>query len=220
MVLNGGILHIFYKGKVSSWVMKNTKRLYRSESERMIAGVCGGIAEYFDIDPVIVRLIAVALIFVQGIGLLAYLIAWIVIPEAPNGKDKKISGKKLYRSRDDKMIAGVCGGLGDYFDVDSTLVRLLAVVLFFAGIGLIAYLIAWIVVPLEPKGGKKKDKVREDVKEFRVRKKRNWGRGFAVFVGALLVLIGLSSLYSFEVVAPYALLVLGLYLVARSLRWK
>lgn len=48
----------------------------------MIAGVCGGIANYFDADPTIVRLIwAVATIFTGGLGILAYLIAWIIIPE-------------------------------------------------------------------------------------------------------------------------------------------
>jgi phage shock protein C len=56
------------------------KRLYRSRKERMIGGVCGGLAQYFNIDPVIVRIIAVLLIFVNGIGLLAYLIMAIVVP--------------------------------------------------------------------------------------------------------------------------------------------
>ncbi|MCH9030633.1 MAG: PspC domain-containing protein [candidate division Zixibacteria bacterium] len=56
--------------------------------------------------------------------------------------------KRLYRSRTDKVIGGVCGGLADYFDVDPTLVRLLVVLLFLAGgIGVLAYLIAWIVIP-------------------------------------------------------------------------
>ncbi len=69
------------------------KRLYRSRKNRMIAGVCGGIAEYFNIDPVIVRLIAVALFFVGGSALLAYIIAMIVIPYEPfelaGGADKE-----------------------------------------------------------------------------------------------------------------------------------
>ena len=56
------------------------KRLYRSRKNRMLGGVCGGIAEYFEIDPVIVRLIAVALFFVGGSAILAYIIALIVIP--------------------------------------------------------------------------------------------------------------------------------------------
>ncbi len=59
--------------------------------------------------------------------------------------------KKLYRSRKDSKIAGVCGGIAEYFDVDPTIVRLLAVLtIFFGGGGIIAYIIAWIIVPLEP----------------------------------------------------------------------
>jgi len=58
------------------------KRLYRSKKEKIIAGICGGIAEYFDADPTIVRLIwAIATLISLGFGLLAYLIAWIIIPE-------------------------------------------------------------------------------------------------------------------------------------------
>jgi len=59
--------------------------------------------------------------------------------------------KKLYRSRKDSKIAGVCGGIAEYFNVDSTIIRLLAVLtIFFGGGGIIAYIIAWIIVPLEP----------------------------------------------------------------------
>ena len=62
--------------------MSEVKRLYRSSQNRMIAGVCAGIAEYFEVDPTIVRLIAVLLLFV-GIfpAVLAYIIFWIVVPE-------------------------------------------------------------------------------------------------------------------------------------------
>lgn len=60
-----------------------TKRLYRSRKDVMICGVCGGIAEYFDIDPTIVRLIAVVMIFGWGSGLLAYLVGAIIIPKNP-----------------------------------------------------------------------------------------------------------------------------------------
>jgi phage shock protein PspC (stress-responsive transcriptional regulator) len=58
------------------------RRLYRSRDDRMIGGVCGGLAEYFGIDPVIVRIIAVALVFAGGAGVLAYLAAWLLVPEA------------------------------------------------------------------------------------------------------------------------------------------
>jgi phage shock protein PspC (stress-responsive transcriptional regulator) len=59
------------------------KKLYRSRRNRMIGGVCGGIAEYFDIDPVIVRIIAVAFFFMGGSALLAYVLGLIVIPNEP-----------------------------------------------------------------------------------------------------------------------------------------
>jgi phage shock protein C len=59
------------------------KKLYRSRSQRMLAGVCGGVAEYFGIDPTLVRLAAVALCFAGGAGAVAYVVAWIVVPESP-----------------------------------------------------------------------------------------------------------------------------------------
>jgi phage shock protein C len=59
--------------------------------------------------------------------------------------------KKLYRSRKDKMVGGVAGGLGEYFEIDPTLVRIIFVVsLFLGGTGVLAYIILWIVVPEEP----------------------------------------------------------------------
>ncbi|MBS1782486.1 MAG: PspC domain-containing protein [Bacteroidetes bacterium] len=58
------------------------RRLYRNPNDKMLGGVCSGIANYFDIDPVIVRLIMVVLFLTAGIGFLAYIIAWIVIPLA------------------------------------------------------------------------------------------------------------------------------------------
>ncbi|AKB24008.1 Stress-responsive transcriptional regulator [Methanosarcina sp. MTP4] len=58
--------------------------------------------------------------------------------------------KKLYRSRNNRMIFGVCGGIGEYFDVDPTLVRLVWLLFTFWGAGILAYLIAWIIIPEEP----------------------------------------------------------------------
>ncbi|MCM1452859.1 MAG: PspC domain-containing protein [Clostridium sp.] len=60
------------------------KKLYRSNAYKMIGGVCGGLAEYFDIDPTIIRLAWVFLTLWAGFGVLAYIIAWIVIPLNPN----------------------------------------------------------------------------------------------------------------------------------------
>ena len=56
------------------------RRLFRNKSEKMIGGVCAGMAEYFDIDPVLIRLIFVVTAFHGGIGVLAYIILWIVVP--------------------------------------------------------------------------------------------------------------------------------------------
>lgn len=69
---------------------QNTKpaRLYRSRDDRVIAGVAGGIARHLGVDPVLVRLATVALALAAGSGILAYLIAWVIIPEAPrSGED-------------------------------------------------------------------------------------------------------------------------------------
>ncbi|HHW73621.1 MAG TPA: PspC domain-containing protein [Firmicutes bacterium] len=62
-----------------------SKRIYRSR-DRKIGGVCGGIAEYFNIDPTLVRLIWAVLVFAYGTGLLAYILAWIIIPEEPGAR--------------------------------------------------------------------------------------------------------------------------------------
>jgi phage shock protein C len=74
------------------------KKLYRSRTDKMIAGVCGGLAEYFYIDPTLVRLLAVALTLAGGSGILAYIIFWFVVPQrqlnlaAVDGQTQPVSG--------------------------------------------------------------------------------------------------------------------------------
>lgn len=63
------------------------KRLYRSQTHKIIGGVCGGLGEYFDVDPVFVRIIAVLLALATGFGVLAYIVAWIIIPKRELGLD-------------------------------------------------------------------------------------------------------------------------------------
>lgn len=82
--------------------------------------------------------------------------------------------KKLYRSKKDKMVAGICGGIGEYFDVDSTLVRLLTVIfVLLGGAGFVVYIIGWIIIPQTPeqvsdnksdKGEESKEKTKKKVK--------------------------------------------------------
>lgn len=63
--------------------MERTNRLYRSKTSRVFGGVCGGLAEYFDVDPIIIRLLFLVIAFAGGGGVLVYIILWIAIPEKP-----------------------------------------------------------------------------------------------------------------------------------------
>jgi len=75
------------------------KKLYRSRTSSMIAGVCGGLGEYLKVDPTILRVVAVLLIFAKGIGLLAYLIGWIVIPRRPEMEAEVVTSERSELSR-------------------------------------------------------------------------------------------------------------------------
>lgn len=129
------------------------KRLTRLPAAGQLAGVCAGLAAYFGIDVVLVRLAWVILSIVPGGivgGLVAYLVAWAVVPAEP-GVNVVTVGRRLRRSATDVRIAGVCAGIAEYFNTDSTVVRLLwAVLTLFPGaivLGVLAYLLAWIVMP-------------------------------------------------------------------------
>lgn len=228
----------------------STQRLYRSRINKVFAGVCGGMAEYFDVDPVIIRIIFVLLVFFGGSGIFLYIAAIIIIPQKPyspadfeqptgtsterppssgsnarnwfgyilviagglilmgnlgvfdvfdrfdnvfefvfpvllillgmaiiyyrqsqpvsatpdgdahqsgeqtdNQERTQASGtyRQFRRSFTDKKIAGVCGGLARYFDIDPSIIRMLYVVLCLAsfGAGLILYIVLALVVPYD-----------------------------------------------------------------------
>jgi phage shock protein PspC (stress-responsive transcriptional regulator) len=131
--------------------------LTRSRTEGKIAGVCAGLAEYFGVDVTLVRALWLVFSVVPGAvvgGILAYLLAWLVMPDGAATPAVPSSRKRLIRSGTDRKIAGVCGGLAEYFGVDSTPVRLLWLVLsILPGAvvgGLVAYLAAWLIVPRAP----------------------------------------------------------------------
>lgn len=67
----------------------SSRRLFRNPNDRLLGGVCSGVANYFDIDPVIIRLVFAILFFTAGIGLLAYIIAWIIVPVAKTPEDMR-----------------------------------------------------------------------------------------------------------------------------------
>lgn len=58
------------------------RKLYRSQTDRKVAGVCGGLAEYFNVDPTLIRVLFIVLAVCGGAGLVLYLAMWIVVPEA------------------------------------------------------------------------------------------------------------------------------------------
>jgi phage shock protein C len=226
-------------------VAPTTKRLYKSRTSRMIDGVCGGIAEYFGIDPTLVRIAWVLLVFVGGMGILLYIAAMIIMPKSPvtaspgagdsSGKNSKFWGilliavgivllmnnlgvsllthwwhipwgvlfsvllmlagvaflmggrnglqksappvvssadggaapagaapaestgsfaqtsPRLEKSRVDRKIFGVCGGIANHLGVDPTLVRFAFVLGAFAsfGLALLTYILLAIFVPTE-----------------------------------------------------------------------
>ena len=70
------------------------RRLYRSKTQRMLGGVCGGIGEHLDVDPTVIRLVWAVLTLVSvGIGIIAYIIAWIIVPEEGTDDDGTIIPK-------------------------------------------------------------------------------------------------------------------------------
>ena len=78
------------------------KKLYRSEKDYKIAGVCGGIAEYFNVDSTLVRLLTVLVVLLGGAGFVFYILAWIIIPKTPEQVsddkfDKREESKKKIR---------------------------------------------------------------------------------------------------------------------------
>ncbi|MCY7293575.1 MAG: PspC domain-containing protein, partial [Ferruginibacter sp.] len=109
----------------STYTINSGKRkLFRDENHKLVGGVCSGIANYFDIDIVIVRIIFLVLLFSFGIGFIPYIILWIAVPSSATtviGSRRK----KLYRDNDEKYIAGVCSGIGHYLGINVWIPRVL-----------------------------------------------------------------------------------------------
>ncbi len=121
--------------------------------------------------------------------------------------------KKLYRSRRNSMIAGICGGLGEYLGVDPTIMRLAAVLLVFAdGIGLIAYIIAWIIVPRNP------EREAEVVAPERSELNRLLPGLALIIVGLIFLLNNVIPWFHFGHLWPLVLIVLGIVILAKAKR--
>jgi len=119
--------------------------------------------------------------------------------------------KKLYRSTKNSMIAGVCGGIGEYLNVDPTIVRLFAVLLIFAeGIGIILYLIAWIIMP-------RAEAVEGETVTQKESESRRYLPGLILIgVGILFLLNNFIPWFHFHFIWPVILIILGLFLLIRA----
>ena len=142
-----------------------TKKLYRDENHKFLGGVCSGIANYFGIDMMIVRIL---FILFAGVLFVPYLILWVAVPSSSSvviGSQRK----RLFRDIDNKMIAGVCSGLAQYFSVQVWVPRLIFLIPFFSFVfrwghwgwfdfphflsfsfspgAIVVYIIFWLVLP-------------------------------------------------------------------------
>lgn len=178
-------------------------RLYRDTSDKILGGVCSGIANYMNVDPAIVRLLFAIITFGGfGFGIFLYLIAWIILPA--KNLDTYV-GKRLFRNPDDRIIGGVAGGLGAYFNMKPWTVRLifaaplilnifLSIVngifnafrgpdfpdIFigsFTGTFILAYIILWIVLPEARSPYEKMEMRGEKVDVNRIRQNVQEGMG-------------------------------------------
>ncbi len=140
------------------------KRLYRNEGDKILGGVASGLAAYLKLDPAMMRLIFVLLTIFGGSGMLIYIVLWIVLPSQTVENPIR---KRLFRDTEDRIIAGVGGGLGKYFDINPAIPRVIFALPFILGIagrifdvgnsfflpGLgwgtltTVYIIMWIVLP-------------------------------------------------------------------------
>ena len=124
--------------KDSSKEEKKSNKLFRDSSNRIIAGVCSGIAEYFKIDPIIIRII---FFIAVPLNLILYVILWIGIPSKDFDPNLR---KILFRDKENGIFGGVAKGLSNYLKLDVNIIRVVFVVsLFFGGAGLMFYILLW-----------------------------------------------------------------------------
>lgn len=130
------------------------KRFTRDGSRKVIAGVCAGLASYFEVDPVWIRLGFLASFFglfflpaLSGVTLLIYIVLWIAMPVDYFPK-QQTNLKKFFRDGEKKVIGGVASGLAAYFNIDVVIIRALFVLLLLlGGSGFFIYIILWIASP-------------------------------------------------------------------------
>lgn len=125
----------------------STRQLLRDEKRKILGGVCSGMANYFNVDPVWIRLLFALTAFAYGITILVYIVMWIIVPGSTDLDEPEV-GKKMFRDPEHKVVAGVSGGIAAYFGIDLVVVRLLFIIFtIFFGIGFLVYIVLWIALP-------------------------------------------------------------------------
>lgn len=134
--------------------------------------------------------------------------------------------KKLFRSIDDNIIAGVCGGLAKYFQIDSSLIRIIFILLAIGGgSGFLIYLILWLVIPIEKETEREvnKDKAKSMAKKIKFETKIKRTKRINI-LGVVLILVGLVSLWNqifpkmidWDIFWPIVLVLIGMLLIFRD----
>lgn len=146
-------------------VYQEPRRLVRDMRRKTLGGVCAGLAHYFNMDVVWVRLIFVALFIglpalsgasngpdeffggLSGFTFIIYIAMWIALPGVVTIEDDK-TVKKFFRNPEDKVLGGVASGIAAYFGIDTGVVRLLFVLgIVFFGVGFLLYIVLWMIAP-------------------------------------------------------------------------
>lgn len=124
--------------------------------------------------------------------------------------------KKLYRSRDSKVIAGVCGGIGEYFDTDPVIVRIIFLLLIFSAVSPLVYILAWIIIPLRPEG----EVVQAPSQIDKDRLNKYLPGLILILIGAAFLMGRLWDWLSFGHFWPLALIIIGGFLIYRAMTDK
>ena len=125
---------------------EGSKRFFKDGNNKIVSGVCSGIAHYFAIDPFWIRLIFVLSPFMTfGGAFIVYIILAIILPVSHDLTDNSV--KKLYRDGEEAVIGGVSAGVAKFFGVDPVIVRIFFVIAAFFGVGIFTYLVLWLIIP-------------------------------------------------------------------------
>jgi phage shock protein PspC (stress-responsive transcriptional regulator) len=126
---------------------ESPRKLLRDQKRKVLGGVCSGLANYFNIDALWIRLLFALLTFAYGITLIVYIIMWIVVPGSYD-LDEPVISKKMYRDPQRKILGGVSGGAAAFLGIDIIAVRVLFIVFTLAGgMGIFIYIVLWLVLP-------------------------------------------------------------------------